>query len=286
MIIEIVLPLIVFLALVLGSITDITSREVPDSLNYFLIAAGICIRLLLSLLAQDGSIILSGILGFTLAFLLSLLLYYTGQWGGGDAKLLMGIGAMMGFSFQRDTFLFGFIINLIVVGAVYGALWSAVLFYKNRLVCMRLFKLHPLRRYDTVMWLVSIIPVIIGLFFIDFLVVFILSAILLMGSYMLIIFMKVIEEGCMIKEQKVEKLTEGDWVEKEVVVKGKKICGPTDLGLSLEQIAQLKKLKVKSILIKEGIPFVPSFLIAFLITLFVGNWFLLLFSSLSVSIGL
>ena len=53
---------------------------------------------------------------------------------------------------------------------------------------------------------------------------------------------------------------------------GKKvICSPKDLGISKAQIAELKKLKIKSVVVKEGIPFVPSFLLSFLVTMYIGN---------------
>ena len=74
----------------------------------------------------------------------------------------------------------------------------------------------------------------------------------------------------------VKKLTEGDWIAKDVVVKGKKICGPKDLGISRKQISRLSKLNIKKVLVKYGMPFVPSFLLAFIITLLWGNiifWF-------------
>ena len=73
----------------------------------------------------------------------------------------------------------------------------------------------------------------------------------------------------------------------EQAVNGKRITGPKDLGISKKQIRQLRqyyeKGKVKKIAIKEGIPFVPSFLISFIVTLILlhylplskGNFFLL-----------
>ena len=71
------------------------------------------------------------------------------------------------------------------------------------------------------------------------------------------------------------KLTEGDWIVNDVYVGRQYICGPKDLGIEKRQIRKLveyyKKGKVKRILIKEGIPFVPSFLIAFIITFLFGN---------------
>ena len=84
----------------------------------------------------------------------------------------------------------------------------------------------------------------------------------------------------MIKKIPIEKLTEGDWIVKDVMVDNKRICGPKDLGIEKKQIAQLIKLKqkgkIQNIVIKEGIPFVPSFLIAYIATLLLGNWLLLL----------
>ena len=66
----------------------------------------------------------------------------------------------------------------------------------------------------------------------------------------------------------------------DIRINGKYICGPKDLGIEKKQIKKLmvfyREGKIKKILIKEGIPFVPSFLIAFVITLVYGNIVLLL----------
>ncbi|MBI2574772.1 hypothetical protein HYV82_02720 [Candidatus Woesearchaeota archaeon] len=77
-----------------------------------------------------------------------------------------------------------------------------------------------------------------------------------------------------------EKLTEGDWIAKDIYVGGKYVCGPKDLGIEKSQIRQLLKYrhlgKIKKVLIKEGIPFVPSFLIAFLLSVKFGSLLLML----------
>jgi len=59
------------------------------------------------------------------------------------------------------------------------------------------------------------------------------------------------------------KLTEGDWIEQNVKI-GKTTIKKSVHGLSLKEIKLLKKYK-KSILIKEGIPFTPAFLITLMI---------------------
>ena len=78
-----------------------------------------------------------------------------------------------------------------------------------------------------------------------------------------------------------EDLTEGDWIAKDIMVDGEKVCGPRDLGIDEEGIAKLIELKhkkkISKVLIKEGIPFVPSFLAAFALTVGFGAWFLFMF---------
>ena len=69
----------------------------------------------------------------------------------------------------------------------------------------------------------------------------------------------------------INKLTEGDWAARDVKYKGKIICKKDSYGLTKLEINLLKKHKFKKILIKEGIPFVPSFLIGFLISIIWGN---------------
>jgi hypothetical protein len=71
------------------------------------------------------------------------------------------------------------------------------------------------------------------------------------------------------------KLTEGDWLEKEVKV-GKITVRKTVHGLSFREIEILRRHK-KKVLIKEGIPFVPVFLLALIAMVYV---FLILSGSL------
>jgi hypothetical protein len=90
------------------------------------------------------------------------------------------------------------------------------------------------------------------------------------------VFIKAVENSLMIKQIDVEKLTEGDWIYRDVTIGGKYICGPKDLGIEKSQIAVLIKLKkkgkIQKVMVKEGIPFVPGLFLAFLVTILVGNW--------------
>src|SRR3989338_3440310 len=77
-----------FVVLLIGSITDLKTREVPDWVNYGLIISGIGLNLLFSIILQDRSYIINSILGLSIFFGIAYVMFYAGQWGGGDSKTL------------------------------------------------------------------------------------------------------------------------------------------------------------------------------------------------------
>ncbi len=87
---ELTLPdVVLFLGLLLASISDLRTQKIPNPLNFSLMAAG----LLIHGLALDPWLPITGILaGFALHFTLWVL----GVERGGDAKLFMGVGALLG----------------------------------------------------------------------------------------------------------------------------------------------------------------------------------------------
>ncbi len=261
-----------FIFLFLASIFDIKTREIPDWLNYGVIALALAYRLVWSLVAWEFSFVLEGLFGFGIALAIACLLFYTGQWGGGDAKSLMGVGALLGFLPSLNNNFSGFLVNLIFAGALYSIIcvlfialfnWKKISKEYNNRVNNYLFKFM----------LISLIILLVLLFTkinLD-LKIFLAGAYIAAWSlYLLTILIKSVEQAYMIQLVHPSKLTEGDWIVKEIKYKGKIIASPKDLGLSLEQISQLKKLN-KKVLVKYGIPFLPSFLISFIITMILGN---------------
>jgi len=278
--------------LLVGTYTDIRTREVPDWINYGLIFSGFGIAIIYSIVYWNLSYILKSIAGFGLFFIIAYVMYYTGQWGGGDSKMIMGIGALVGISiwpFDISTlylwygnlpFLLSFMIYSMIFGAIYGLVWSSVLAYRKRKRFITEFKEKLQDRSIVItktLLLVIIIAGILGSFLLPSqLRVLVLIALLLAGvTFYLFIFIRAVEKVCMLRYIEPEKLTVGDWIAKEVKVGKEIICGPKDLGIEKKQIERLielkKKGKVKKVMIKEGIPFVPSFLAAFLISLFLGS---------------
>jgi Flp pilus assembly protein protease CpaA len=399
---------IAFVIVTYGSISDLKTREVPDILNYGLIVAGFGLRLICSVYAEDSSIFIAGILGFGIAFLLSMIMFYTGQWGGGDAKMMMGLGVILGFHISMNDFFVAFLMNSLWFGALYGLVWSFVLTLINSKKVMDEIKRHGMYYgialpLAVISMVVCIFTFTVGISKLGSFIIFSIAAAVLIVAFILILvgWIRVVEQVCFVATIPTEKLTEGDWIRDEIVtnkkviikkgmviqkahldklqsfesmlkqkihirrkwigvfpilrlvalsslqksdvlmetvVIGKKVfrgilseddialidrerrvntlldvkierrffgfkhvkkinatelrvgdrvlsdvvvahyfCGPLDLGVSREQIVDLQKSDIKLVTIRTGIPFVPSFLGALVITQLVGNllWIIL-----------
>ncbi len=159
MLINTIFAIIIIIALIIGSYTDIKKRETPDWISYGLIAAGLGLRLLYSAITSQWMLILEGLIGFGVCFLVACLMFYSGQWGGGDAKVLMGLGAIIGLQFKADTFLLGFVIHVLFIGAVYGIIYSIVLANKHKKKFLKHFNelRQKLKTGETVIWVLFLV---------------------------------------------------------------------------------------------------------------------------------
>lgn len=283
-----ILSAITFAGLIIATFTDLKTREVPDWLSYGLIGIGLGLSLIFSIIYWNFWLFVNSLAGFILFLIIALVMFYAGQWGGGDSKVLMGLGALIGFDvrFARFPFILVFLVNILLIGAVYGLIWSLALMFRNfksffkefRKVSHRI-EITRLRIYAIIFAFFMLIMFLLNRkSFIGFL--FLALLLMALVTFYLWIFVKAIEKACMIKSITPDKLTEGDWIVKDIHYKGKYICGPKDLGIEKKQIKGLVKLyklgKIKKVLIKEGIPFVPSFLIAYVFSLIFGNFLFLL----------
>lgn len=275
---------IILIMLLIGSYTDIKSREVPDWVNYGLMFSALGIRLAYSLAESDWDYMIEGVFGFVAFLCLAYAMFYAGQWGGGDAKMVMGLGAMFGLKLELLDFSVSFLANIFLVGAAYGLVWTLSLAFFNwpsfKRELFRVLHSPNMLRVRKVVVLSSITIFVLAFLLHDItqkILVF-LFAFFFLATYYLWVFIRAVEKSCMFKLVEPEMLTEGDWIAKDIIVGGKRICGPKDLGIEMKQIRKLiqlkKQKKIRKVLIKEGIPFVPSFLLAFIATYLWGNLFL------------
>ncbi len=116
----------VIIALLLASYFDLKTRIIPPIISYGLIVFGLLFRTFASLFYKDKWIILFGIVGFSIMFFLTLIIYNIGGIGGGDCKLLRGIGTcLIGIPSSLGIDLFFLSLEIIFfVGIFY------ILFYK------------------------------------------------------------------------------------------------------------------------------------------------------------
>ncbi len=261
----------------LASYQDLKTREVPDLLSYSLIILGLAWALIRTVLLRDLSPLARSVSGLAIATALAYFMFYAKQWGGGDSKLLIGMGALLGFNPSKPLLLF-FVFNLFLAGAAYGLLWSAWMAFKNKESFAKRYS-ELARSGKAKAWryfnLALSVPLLASaLYFKEALLVGV--AVLVTASLYAWLFVKSVEDSCMYKRVKVEDLVEGDWVAEEVVFKGRVVCSPKGLGLTKQQLEELRELKKKKVLrevlVKEGVPFVPSFLAGFILTLAFQGW--------------
>lgn len=278
MVYEIVFAAVTTIILIIASLTDLKTREVPDWVSYSFIFSALGLRVLFSF--QEGwQFLVSGLAGFLVFFLLALLFYYTKQWGGADSKLLMGLGAVLGADFifalnnSNSYSLLMFFIVLLFVGAIYGLIWSVCLAVIKRKLFMKTFrnKLKEHLKEHLVIILISFLL----LFTLLISPALIILALFPLLTFYVFMFISSVEESCFIKKVLPGKVTEGDWLAHDIVVKGKtKVFSKT---LEREDLHKIWKLaadgNVKRVVIKEGIPFVPSLLLAYVLLLYSAKFF-------------
>lgn len=257
--IEQIIIILVFIYLFLTTILDIKYRLVWDYINYSFGAIFLLLRIMLLIVSGNYSSFFGMILASSITAKVGYILYNKGVWGGADAKLLtslcIGLFSLSLFHFYAD-----FLINTLFAGIFFGIIWSAYLFIKTKTY-------KELKIWHKIMLASLLIPAIL-LFFSTLLQKIFLSLIIILWLYY---FIKIFENKITIIKKSAKKLDEGDRIMNDLKV-GNKLIKKKPTGLSKEDIKIIQASKLKIIEIKDGIPFLASFFIAFLMTIILqGN---------------
>jgi len=272
------LIVLAFVWIIGAVLQDFRRREVDNLWNFSLIAIAIFYRLVVSISGGEYFFVLNGVIGFAIFLILGNLFYYTRLFAGGDAKLLIALGAILPLSYDWivNLKIFGFFILLFFVAGSFWALFYALFlmtknwkrfskdFARRWLVLKGLLLLTFL---FVIVWVV--IVVVLGRFEL------ILIGFILLLFPILLVFAKSIEEGCLIKRVSPKDITEGDWLYEDIKVGKKKIRASWE-GLSKKDLELIQGKYKKKVMVKYGIPFTPSFLIGFIILLWMIHnnvWF-------------
>ncbi len=259
-----------FIGILIGSIQDLKRREVDNYVNFFLLASGLSFLFFSSVVSGNYYIFLFGLMAFVIMFVLANIFYYSRVFAGGDAKLMIALSALFaGFTLKETLVNIGsFIVFLLLAGAIYGLIYSIILFSVN---FSKIKKDLNFRNY----WIYLsfgcfVFLMILGLF--DF--IFIFFAVFILVMPFLFLLAKSIEKHALTKKIKASELREGDWIVNPLKV-GKKVIYPNWEGLTKNDLISLKKYKAL-VEVKDGIAFVPAFLIAFLFYIFLKSYLVLL----------
>ncbi|MFA5303490.1 MAG: A24 family peptidase [Candidatus Nanoarchaeia archaeon] len=304
--IEELILLIAFVYLLITSILDIKYRLVWDYINYSFGALFLLIRILELIITANTVIFLGVLLASIATFAVGLILYKSGAWGGGDLKLLTALSIGLFFlpsdtiSIGSLSFPFyaNFLINTLFSGIIFGLAWSYYLFLKTKTY-------KELKKIHAVILLIALVLFAL-IFFVGAKEKILFSLLILFCLYYIIkVFenkitiinkdVKKLDEGDWIRQdielsKKITISNNNDLSEKELLDLKKnalknhksllfksfisiyfspsvyKVFNKKAPGLTKEKIKLLQASKLKTIKIKDGIPFLVSFFLAFLIT--------------------
>lgn len=266
---------LIFLGLIwiIGAvIQDLRKREVDNIWSFSLIAFALAYRSFASVYANDYWFILNGIIGFFIFLILGNLFYYSRLFAGGDAKLLIALGTILPLSYNwiinGEIFVF-FILLFLVLGSVYSIIWALFLVGFNWKRFVKEFSLQ-VRNYKKLFLFSIIFFIFWSLFavFVNQLILLVISLIIILFPC-LFVFSKAVEECCMVKSLFPKDVTEGDWLYEDIIIHGKKIKAKWE-GVTSSELKLIRNNYRKKVLVKQGIPFTPSFLFGFIALLFLS----------------
>ena len=259
------------IGIIVASLQDLKRREVDNWLNLFLLVAGFVFIFYRAIFERDVTIVFQAGFALVIMFGFMNLFYYGRVFAGGDAKLLVAMTVFfIGADFNLTLINIGvFLLFLMFSGSIYGLVYSSVLYVKDfRQVNEEMRK--GLSHWH--LWILAFGLLLMLFGFFDLL--FLIFGLLIFLFPVLYVFAKGLESVSMIRTISGKELREGDWLVDDIRV-GKKVVKADWDGLSLDDIKLLKSRK--KVKIKDGLPFVPAFLIAFLAYVFLKGWFLSLF---------
>lgn len=253
-----------FVWIIFATIQDLRKREIANWVSFSLIIFALGFRFFYSLFSSAGfNFFYQGVLGLGIFFIIGNMLYYGRLFAGGDAKLMIALGAILpfseSFSVNMDIFIL-FLFVFLITGAIYSLIISLIISFRNFKRFRREFG-KIFNKYKKFIYPVMFLGLVLMVSGFNTLV-FYLGIIIFILPY-LYIYTKAVDEACMIKRIKPSLLSEGDWLYKDVRV-GKKTIKATWSGLNKKEIRLIQRNK-KFVLIRHGIPFTPVFLISFLI---------------------
>jgi len=246
---------------------DLKTTDIPDWITVGMIISGLGLHAIESVATVSAepffaSLLVTIVLGF-----FGILMYFSGMWGGGDALLLTGVGALLptysGYS-SWLPFPLTYLINVLIIGIFYSLAYIIIIGLKNKKMKKQLIN----KSHDP---FISV-PTIIAIFFIGYSLVTNLHPILtLVIGFLLLLpiihLLTITAEKNFYKKINTRYLRPDDMIGEDIPKLG--ISKLHIRGLTKREVTKIRKIK-KSVLIREGIRYGLVFLLALLFTLRFG----------------
>jgi len=274
---------IALLFLILASIQDLKSGEIPDKISVGFTIAIMLLAASLAIHAKNITPLLNAITLGVGYFIAAYILYKLGQWGGGDVKMLLGLGCTLGlinslgYSWNSPLvpYYLSYFLNMGFVALPYALLYMLILSCKKTEVYTEFRK--KIFETKTLILLAISIALPLAFYLTTSFPFFIVFSAILPAFTLISVYLKTTEKMLLTKIIPVFELKEADALAEDLKYDGKKIALRRDIeGLSREQLLLVKKLaaerKIPSeIKIRWGVKFMPIITFAFLITLYSGD---------------
>jgi hypothetical protein len=253
---------------------DLKTSDVSDKACYFMIGLGISLHLIETYYIGDVSILYSMLMSVGAFLLIGSLMYYTGQWGDGDAAVLVAIGALLPtIPSPLMPFALSYFINLSVIGAIYSIIYALIIAQRNG--AYRLFRKSLYLNRGTLFWLTGLIAMtaVTMIIFFPSLIMLLALPPFFVVTALLYFFIKAIDSSFR-RKMLASKLKEGDVIADSIPQLG--IVGKRITGLTMAQVSKIKRMR-RYVTVIDGIRYTPAFFISLLYTLLFGSVLTLLF---------
>ncbi|HHQ45510.1 MAG TPA: prepilin peptidase, partial [Candidatus Altiarchaeales archaeon] len=284
--------MIVFWAVVLtcallfiASWIDLMTGEIPDRITKTLFGGLLLFSAAAAFVNRDPFMFTTPFIVGACFFIVSAILFFLGQWGGGDVKITAGVGVLLGLvsrmgyvwpNMDLTPYYLAYWMNMAFISIPYVAVYTLVLGFMRPNVFKQFLK--NIREHRTLF--------LIGFSFIPSLLSIILAIPNATGLYLMLpvftvgtVYLKTCEREALMKEIPVSGLSEGDILAQDLVVGGKKLFSKRNIeGLTSEDVERIICLAGRgdiseNITIRWGVKFAPILMFALLATIYLGSIF-------------
>lgn len=274
---ELVSLSIAFFGSSLAAYFDLKTTEIPDIIPHTMIAIALVLYCFESILTSNYWPIVNSLISGLALLGFGFLMYFFGQWGGGDAKILGAIGFLIPKLPEKIVklvypFPLTYLINVFIVGAAYMLIYAFVLAIFNKKIILKFLKdmkassktlaLGSIYLFALFLAISFYFSVYAKLFdFNSFLLTSVLALAITLFIFSLWKFAKAVEEVAFKKKIPVSKLKVGDVLLESRLWE----------GITKKELKKIKKSGKKYVVVKEGVRFAPAFVIALIFTLYFGD---------------